>query len=45
MKTFRVAVVQMKSSESKADNLKVAIEYIGRVAEMIMLTPSAFQNF
>jgi deaminated glutathione amidase len=33
VKTFRVAVVQMKSSESKADNLKVAIEYIRRAAD------------
>ena len=33
MKTFRVAVVQMKSSELKAENLSVAIEYIRRAAE------------
>lgn len=33
MKTFRVAVVQMKSSESKAENLSVAIEYIRRAAD------------
>jgi predicted amidohydrolase len=33
VKTFRVAVVQMKSSELKAENLSVAIEYIRRAAD------------
>jgi len=33
VKTFRVAVVQMKSSESKAENLSVALEYIRRAAD------------
>jgi deaminated glutathione amidase len=33
VKTFRVAVVQMKSSELKADNLSVAIENIHRAAD------------